>query len=131
MKTAAPEKITVKYSVDFWLQEFEDAGLKFERAYAGNYHYVWHCCGDFHIGYERHITPVHGLPEYHEYRQFIFMQDGKGKRDTVFEEEFEVPQLEEYRTLLRAIVNPKLMPLCIGMDWASEIVTFFLQRSAA
>jgi len=38
---------------------------------------------------------------------------------------------DDFITVLYAISEPKRVPLAIGITWASELVSIFLQRSAA
>lgn len=130
MKTAEPEKITIKYSVDFWMEELKAAGFEFERTYQGDSHYVWHRYGDFHVGFEREQRVIRDADLY---RDFIFIQDGFNVPDTKFTIRciMSAEYLDDFRTLLRAIRDPDLMPLMIGRKWAAKLVTFFLQRSAA
>ncbi len=128
LKTAADElkeeQGLIKLNVNFWMQEFSNACLFPERQYKGDYHYVWHCTGDIHIGFER-VGPAEGA------RPFRFVYNGYNKLDTVIETRFFVEQLGEYRLLLKALVDPTLIPLCVGFHWAEEIVSLILQRSAA
>jgi len=126
---------------------FESYGFKRDSLYSdSSSRYVWFRKGDFHVGFDAEdfrdkIYPSFDII-YHGTENFAtrtrLMLKGMNMRSDSsssfsypkpYERNLQDP--DEFITVLDAISEPKRVPLAIGIDWASKLVSIFLQRSAA
>ena len=131
-------------TLGYWDEVLTSRGFESDVTY-GTAHETWYGNGDFHVSYDAEdfrdktcpafVIIYHGngwrikvcghlkIPGFTCLNANIYVYN-HGKRDYIVE----VP---EFLFVLDALVEPKRLPLCIGIEWAEELVSVFLQRSAA
>lgn len=143
---------------EFWDWELGFRGFESDVTY-GSAHETWYSKGDFHVGYQAEDFHDKTYPEfvivYHE-REGLHgnEQDVKvrvrlkiagfkeaqgyisGQRvKYLFRQqanhEIINPEVSEFLYVLDALAEPQKLPMCIGIGWASELVSIFLQQPAA
>jgi hypothetical protein len=124
---------------EYWDREFESRRFESDVTY-GSAHETWYRNGDFHVGYDAEdfrdkTCPKFGIV-YHGNRQqevkvtvrlsiagYRYQHTGRGKH--LFCE------VSEFLMVMSALKEPKRLPMCIGIWWAEELVSIFLQQPAA
>jgi len=144
------EKEQEKNTIEFWHSTFESYGFERDSFY-GNSSRTWFSRGHFHVGFNAEdfrdkIYPSFDIT-YDESGYLVhvrtrLMLEGMSSSGKSFTYEAygillmdkmmsTVQSPDEFITVLDAISEPKRVPLAIGIDWASDLVSIFLQRSAA
>lgn len=120
---------------DFWDWELGSRGFESDVTY-GSAHETWYSNGNFHVGYQSEDFRDKTCPKfvivYHGNNQDIkvivrlkiagFMSIGFATINS---------EVSEFLFVLDALAEPEKLPMCIGIGWAEELVSIFLQQSAA
>jgi hypothetical protein len=132
---------------EFWDRVFGSRGFESDVTY-GSAHETWYTKGDFHVGYQAEDFRDKTYPRF----EIVYHERGEGlhgrEQDVRVSGRIRIagfvmpceystfpgiinPEVPEFLLVLDALAEPKKLPMCIGIKWASELVSIFLQQPAA
>ena len=120
---------------DFWDRELGSRGFESDVTY-GSAHETWYSNGNFHVGYQSEdfrdkTCPKFGIVYHGNNRDIkvIVWLKIAGFRKSL--ELISPGHVSEFLFVLDALAESEKLPMCIGIGWAEELVSIFLQQSAA
>ena len=135
-------KSSEKQTIEFWKRAFESRGFTEEGHLPvscrgtpprpGDY-LTWHFHKGFHIGINmeqlKHHHPVGAYIIYTGLEKLATTTFLLAFPGTLYQEPGQaLVDYREFLFIIDALVEPKRLPLCIGIEWAEELVTAFLRR---